>query len=154
MDRDALSALALAHLVNSLLLALGALDVADVPHEDTLRQLQTLEDVRAGLEASTVTLLKQAGVSWEAMAEQLGVTRQSLHRRLSRKSLHLQGVPQRITGRGLMTEWDSLIVLLGERVEELKRSGPTQTSMRVADELLARRTRRQRLKGLDDDREG
>jgi hypothetical protein len=142
MDRDALSALALAHVLDSLRFALGALAVAEVPEESTLRQLQDLADAREALELSTVTLLNYAGVSWEAMAEQLGVTRQSLNRRLGRKSTQLQSGFRGAVSRSVASEWEGLVALLDERVEELRRSGPSQISQHMADELHARRSRR------------
>src|SRR5438045_5678264 len=85
MDEDALRVVVLAYLVQVLQLASGALSLIDVPEDITLRQLQVLETMVHDLEVGTAALLQMRGVSWGAMARQQGVTRQSLHRRLSRR---------------------------------------------------------------------
>jgi hypothetical protein len=138
MDEDTLSVLVLDHLVEALHLAVGALDLVNVPQEVTLADLEELGARRQDLEISTVMLLRQAGVSWEAMADQLGVTRQSLNRRLSQKSTARQGRVVITDGYGLRAEWSQLLRKLQQKVQGLIDTGAAGTSRQVAQELLAK----------------
>ena len=117
MDGTARASLVADHLVNALRLAIAALNLVDTPHERTLEQLEALEAARRTLEASTVTLLLEDGVTWQSMARQLGVTRQSLHRRLSRKSTDLRAKPSNI-GQ-LEREWNRLLLFLEQEYKEV-----------------------------------
>jgi hypothetical protein len=92
-----------------------------------------MESARQELEASTAALLQVGGVSWEAMAAELGVTRQSLHRRLSHRSLTYLDRPT--NGPMLEQEWGRLITFLDERVRELAGFTPRKTSHQVARNL-------------------
>lgn len=141
MDEEARAALVAEHLVDALRLAITALSLVDVPQETTLAQLQALEAAREGLEASTVTLLLQAGVTWESMANQLGVTRQSLHRRLSRRSTDLQAKPRKI-GQ-LEDEWrKTLLPLLDQEFKEVSSLRPRLTGSLTARNALGKEYRR------------
>lgn len=137
MDEDTLSASVLDYLVDVLTLAARVLELVDVPEETTLRQIQELVARCGDLEASAVPLILAAGVSWEMMATDLGVTRQSLHRRLSKKSV---GRTERahVSGPGLPTQWTVQVGLLGERARSLARSDPERTSGEMARKLLTR----------------
>jgi hypothetical protein len=117
VDDETHAALVAGHLVDALQLAIAALTLVDVPQETTLDQLQALEAALQALETSTVMLLLQGGVTWESMAKQLGVTRQSLHRRLSRRTTSLRGRPRKI-GQ-LENEWKHLLPLLDEEFKEI-----------------------------------
>jgi transposase-like protein len=133
MDDNTFSALVVAHLVEALRLAVGALNLVDVPREATLEQIQALETARQDLEASAVTLLIQSGVTWEALARQLGVTRQSLHRRLSRRSTALQKAPP--TMKQLEAEWRDLVGLLAQEFTEVAKLRPRLTASRTVARL-------------------
>jgi hypothetical protein len=135
MDEDGLSALVLAHFAEALRLAMGALDLLGVSQDRTLHQLQDLETARQSLEVSTTALLQASGVSWEAMATDLGVTRQSLHRRLSRKSLAFTASPRSTSV--LEQDCVRLIALLSERIEGLASITPRSGARGVARNLAA-----------------
>jgi hypothetical protein len=130
VDDETHEALVAGHLLDALRLVLAALDLVDVPRETTLDQLRALEEARQALEASTVMLLLQAGVTWEAMARQLGVTRQSLHRRLSRKSTDLQNRPRRMDW--IEYEWTMKVLPTLEGGFKELRSLPLRRTVRGA----------------------
>lgn len=134
MDEDTLSALLLAHLVETLQLAISALALVDVPQKITLEQLQALESAHQSLEASTVMLLQRSGATWEEMAKQLGVTRQSLHRRLSRRSVDLERRAQDISS--LEQQWKQRVKLLGQEFEEVSGMKPRWAARREAHRIL------------------
>jgi hypothetical protein len=117
MDDETRAALVAGHLVDALQLAITALSLVDVPQDRTLEELQALDAARQALEASSVSLLLQAGVTWASMASQLHVTRQSLHRRLSRKSMDLQARPRKM--RQLERDWSNLLPLLEQELKEI-----------------------------------
>jgi hypothetical protein len=71
MDDETRAALVAGHLVDALQLAITALSLVDVPQDRTLEELQALDAARQALEASSVSLLLQAGVTWASMASQL-----------------------------------------------------------------------------------
>jgi len=137
-----LTTLVLAHRADVLRFAVAALALIDVPEEYPLSELQALEAARERLEASTVSLLGQAGVSWEAMAQELGVRRQSLHRRLHRKSLAFQVAAQQASWDRLKNEWESLVKVLDKVADELSSADVELAAGKVADELRAGRSGR------------
>jgi hypothetical protein len=72
-------------------------------HAEALKRIKTLVEI---LEVTTTALLTSNGISWEQIGSQLdGVTRQSFHRRLSRKVVALMdadpGVMPLSTGPGV-----------------------------------------------------
>lgn len=147
MNEDTLSAWALDYLVEVLTLAERVLDLVDVPQESTLRQIQELVARCGDLEGSAVPLILAGGASWETMAAELGVARQSLHRRLSRKSLgriERLGLPERA---GLPAQWRVQVGLLGERARSLARNDPKRTSGEIAQELMSRAAARSQRRG-------
>jgi hypothetical protein len=139
MDTARLSSLVLEHLDMALLLAVEALDLVDVPEDITLTALQVLEEHRQRLEVSTVALLLEGGMSWQAMADELGVARQSLHRRLSRKTLDLT---RREQGQGtdLEYEWRRLLARLSGQIGELGNTSPGDVTRRVTQTLQDKAT--------------
>lgn len=114
-------------MVEVLRFSVSAMDLADEPGDNTLRQLQELETALEDLEARAVALLTAQGHSWEAMAQQLGVARQSLHRRLARRSLRFSLRAETTEGRGLRAEWDRLMARLSDKVDELRDAGPSRS---------------------------
>ena len=125
VDAKIQTALRLALVVDVLRLSLSALDLAGEPNDSSLRQIKQLEDAVRDLEIPVVTLLVANGSTWQEMAEQVGVARQSLHRRLARKSdkiahdVHVIATDQ----VGLNTEWHRLIEQLLDKVQELRETG-------------------------------
>lgn len=135
MDEETLSALALAQLVELLRLALTALELVNTAEPTTLSRVSGLHDQCSELESRTVALLRHADVRWEVLAAELGVKRQSLHRRLSRKILKYMVSPEVTEGPGLAAEWDRLVTQLAATVESVSLTGPRRTSRRVARTL-------------------
>ena len=141
-EEEKLSALVLDHLVEVLRLTQAAVSLADLPEAAMLDQLEEIMTIWQRLEVSTVLLLTQAGLSWEAMAARSGVRRQSLHRRLSRKIKSRADAAASIRkteGRGLQTEWRNLIELLNDKMRELMETDPTSYSAEIAQALLSQR---------------
>jgi len=138
MDEDTLSPLVLRHLTTVLELATAAVNLIEVPEVDTLSQLRHITTIQEDLEVGTVMLLLQAGVPWEMMAAYSGpVTRQSLHRRLSRKVAARIAVPPKRTDRpGLQTEWARLLQSLAAKVQELHAVEANRLSVGIARSLL------------------
>jgi hypothetical protein len=126
MNAETRSALTLAYLVDVLRFSLSALDLADAPSTTTLRQIKELEAACGQLELLTVRLLTASGTSWQEMADQLGVARQSLHRRLARKSVATLRV-ESTSGPGLRAEWQTLINRLIDKADELQGIGPSRS---------------------------
>jgi len=139
MDEDALSPLVLHHLTNVLQLAVAAVNLVETPEADTLTQLRQITTIQEELEVGTVMLLLQAGVPWATMAAYSGpVTRQSLHRRMSRKvAARIKVPPQKTDRPGLQTEWSRLLQSLTAKIQELRAVEPNRLSSRVARSLLA-----------------
>lgn len=134
MDTETHAALVAGYLTDALNLAVTALSLVDVPQETTLQQLRALEDARQALEASSVILLLQAGATWESMARQLGVTRQSLHRRLSRRSSDLQAKARDMNR--LEKEWKRALSFLEQEFEEVRSLRPRLTGSLAARNVL------------------
>ncbi len=132
MDEETLSALALAQVVELLRLALTALRLVSADEPMTLGRVKDLQANCVELEIWTAALLRHADVSWEIMASELDVARQSLHRRLNNKITDYMVSPKFTEGRGLYSEWERLIPLLSSAVEELGSAGPRTTSQRAA----------------------
>lgn len=133
MEEDRLAALVLEHFVEALRLTVTAINLVDTPREITLQQIQDMETARQRLEVSAAALLQLRGVSWETMATELGVKRQSLHRRLARKSLAYQALKR--NAPSLEREYDGLINVLSEKADELASTTPRTLSHRVARTL-------------------
>jgi hypothetical protein len=131
VDDESLSLLTLDYLVAALRIAEGVLALADVPDERTLREIQTLHELFEYLELSTVALLLQRGTSWGTMASQLGVKRQSLHRRVAWKAQVLADL-RGINRPELESEWRNLVQRMNDRVQELTHAGPRGAANRVA----------------------
>lgn len=144
MDEDTLSPLVLHHLTTVLELAVAAVNLVEVPEADTLTQLRTITAIQQDLEVGTVMLLLQAGVSWETMAAYSGpVTRQSLHRRISRKVAKRTKLASQKTDRPkLQTNWSIQLQSLILKVQELRAEEPHRLSGKVARSLLAQNATR------------
>jgi hypothetical protein len=134
MDEDTLAALVLAHLVEVLRLAVSTAKLVELPDQAALGRVSALGDAQEALEVSTVMLLLRSGVSWEAMASQLGVRRQSLHRRMSRKVVKRED--KALNVGGLEAEWRHLLTSLGEELEEMGKMRPRRMASRRAHRLL------------------
>jgi hypothetical protein len=134
-DDEILSALALAQLVELLRLGLSALQIVDGAEPTSLSDVRGLQDQCTELEIRTVALLREAGVPWEALAAELGVARQSLHRRLNRKIKKYKASPVVTEGRGLVSEWERLTSSLSTTLEALRSVGPRRISARAARTL-------------------
>jgi hypothetical protein len=134
MDEDTLAALVLAHLVEVLRLAVSTVKLVELPDQTALARLSDLGGAQEDLEVSTVMLLHRSGVSWEVMASQLGVTRQSLHRRMSRRVVRREG--KALNVGGLEDEWRRLLTSLGEELEEMGKMRPRRMASRRARRLL------------------
>lgn len=126
MEDDEFEALALDYLVAALSFALSALELADAPGKGTLPLLQTVADEREGLEAKAVAVLSARGYTWEEMAHQLGVTRQSAHKRLARRSVALRSTATPDRARALRFERQRRLRSLAVKVEELQRAQQTR----------------------------
>jgi hypothetical protein len=135
VDEDALAALIYSHLLETLQLALRATVMIEPPTENTLRELRELQQAVEDVEVSTAMLLNRSGVSWEQMAMILGVKRQSLNRRLSRKVVQLEG--SRPTISSLERDWAAALSGLKNEVESLTKSKSRQTAYIRAREILA-----------------
>jgi hypothetical protein len=135
MDEDAVTALVYAHLMETLRLAVNAATLVELPTVITLRRLRELQQVVEDLEVSTVMLLNRTGVSWERMATELGVTRQSLNRRLSRKVVQLEGSPHNLNG--LEAAWRGLLPSLRAGVDEVLGLEPHQIARGRARRMLS-----------------
>jgi hypothetical protein len=77
--------LVLEHKITVLQVAVRALQHEEVAAEQDLAELGALSDAQQELECSTIACLQSLGVSWDRMAGSTHVTRQSLHRRMSRR---------------------------------------------------------------------
>jgi hypothetical protein len=77
--------LVLEHKITVLQIAVRALQHDEVAVEQDLAELGALFDALQELECSTIACLQSSGVSWDRMAGVTHVTRQSLHRRMSRR---------------------------------------------------------------------
>jgi hypothetical protein len=134
VDEDTLTALVYTHLLETLSVALNAMAMIEPPTENTLRELIELRQKIEEVEVSTAMLLNRSGVSWERMATILGVKRQSLNRRLSRKVVNFEGTP-RIVGR-IEKDWAAYLAGLQGEVESLMRSKPRETARTHARQIL------------------
>jgi len=137
MDERTLQVIVLRYLTTVLQLALAALDLVDAPEDTTLRHLQALEDMRQELELGTVALLQVSGVTWEAMATQVGVARQSLHRRVAKRAMNYLYLPKRLGN--LKVEWQIALDGLQGTIQELACAGADGKSLELTRILLARR---------------
>jgi hypothetical protein len=140
MDQDTLRSLVLDYLVGVLTLANRALELVDDPDETALTRIQELVNRCGDLEASAVPLILAGGASWETMASQLGVAKQSLNRRLSRRSarqVEQAGLRQQTQ---LSAEWKIQVGLLGQRTRSLARNDPARVSADIAQQLMTRAT--------------
>jgi hypothetical protein len=135
MDEDTLTALMVSHLLNALQLAVGAATLVDLPQQSTLERLTRLKEAIADLEISTVMLLNRTGVTWEQMADTLGVKRQSLNRRLTRKVIQREGT--RLDISRLETEWQTWFTRLRDEVEETGNMKPRQIARRRAHRIVS-----------------
>jgi hypothetical protein len=135
MDEEAVSALVYAHLLETLQLAVNALGLVELPTESSLRRLRELQQAVEDLEVSTVMLLNRTGVSWQDMATTLGVTRQSLNRRLSRKVVRHESSPQNLIG--LEAAWHGLLPRLSDGVGEILELEPRQIARLRARRMLS-----------------
>lgn len=110
------------HMTQCLELAATALEMVtrDPPYTE---HVATLRDLVDRIEVSAVALTSQTGVTWDAMAANFGVRRQSLHRRLRRpatKWLAEAGRPlssDEVAGRS--RTWRYLLRRLGMAQEPL-----------------------------------
>jgi hypothetical protein len=135
MDEDDLAALVFSHLLEALQVAVSTVQLVDLPTQSTLRRLVELQQALGDLEVSTVMLLNRMGVTWEEMATVLGVRRQSLNRRLSRRVVQHEGVELSISG--LEKEWLTWLKRLGEEIEETENMKPRQIAHRRARRILS-----------------
>jgi hypothetical protein len=139
VNEDTLSGLVLNHLVTALQLVNAAAELTEVPEPDTLGQLHEITNQCQQLEVGAVMLLLQSGVSWATMAQYSGgVTRQSLHYRLSRKVDERLVQPKETDGPGLQTQWRRQVQLLVNYARTLSAADPNELSHRIARSLLAR----------------
>lgn len=135
MDEDTMTSLVYSHLLETLQLALAAVILVDLPAASTLKKLMELQQTLEDLEVSTAMLLNRAGVSWDQMATTLGVRRQSLNRRLSRRVTRLEGEPQNLPS--LEADWPVLLSRLSEEVEEIAKMKPRQIAHTRARRMLS-----------------
>lgn len=135
MDEDALTALVFSHLLDALQVAVSTVQLVDLPTQSTLQRLVELQQALGDLEVSTAMLLNRMGVTWEEMAAVLGVKRQSLNRRLSRKVVQREGTQRNIGA--LEREWLTWLRRLSDEVEETERMKPRQIAHRRARRILS-----------------
>jgi hypothetical protein len=76
------------------------------------------------------------------MAQEVGVRRQSLHRRLNRKSLAFQVAAQQASRDKLKDEWEYLVGVLGKVADEVSSADVESAAQKVTDELRAGRSGR------------
>lgn len=105
-------------------LALASLDFVDAPTVHSLSNLQRIRDNLGSLETMLVYQLRQDDVTWEEIASTLRVTRQSAHRRLSRKIAGFANEAyrksiQHESGRALMLRFNSNVDAIRELVGQL-----------------------------------
>lgn len=116
-------------------LGLQALELVDPPEQGrTLRQIEALREAVDGVEVAAVGLMTGSGTTWESLAADVMVRRQSLHRRLSRKVnrwTHEKAPPELAGSRS--REWEVRASVLADRVKEL-----TTTPIQTAGQRVAR----------------
>jgi len=135
MDEDALAALVFSHLLEALQLTVSTVQLVDLPTQSTLQRLAELQQALGDLEVSTVMLLNHMGVTWEEMATVLGVKRQSLNRRLSRKVVQREGGQRHVNG--LEKEWRTWLSRLSDEIEEMGKMKPRQIAHGRARRILS-----------------
>lgn len=135
MNDSQLSLLALQRLVLALEVAIDALAFADVPDDRSLSRARALKWGAEDLELSTVALLLEGGASWETLAEQVGITKQSLHRRLSHRvsDTVAQWIKEPPQDRNvLVRRWSTAMDALRLAVTEFDSATPQSHASRVS----------------------
>lgn len=106
--------------VDVLRLAIATLALLDPPSPG--RTMNGLRDVRERLESvelASVAMLTVGGHSWAALADQMDVTRQSLHRRLSRKVMMRLSTLREVSAEPRRREGDQIARRLQDRIAEI-----------------------------------
>jgi hypothetical protein len=135
MNEDTLAALVFSHLLEALRLTVSTVQLVDLPSQSTLQRLAELQQALGDLEVSTVMLLNHMGVTWEEMATVLGVKRQSLNRRLSRKVVQREGGQRDING--LEKEWRAWLSRLSDEIDAMETMKPRQIAHGRARRILS-----------------
>lgn len=120
-----------AHVAVACDLALRALELTGYLDLDAATSLQQMKLLLAGLEVTTTQLLLQEEHSWNDVAAELGgVTRQSLHRRLSRR---INALMDSNAGRVPITDAEQLRIPDEEWVQTLRSIEALVTQVREHD---------------------
>jgi hypothetical protein len=135
--REDLRRVSIERLLLTLRLATAALELLSTSGEVLLSDLKAIKGTCDDLEVATLAFLTAGGLSWTRLADEMEVTRQSLHYRRARD---VRALVENLRNSGrttaLVREWDYLVGLLSNRVRELEATGLREASTTLETRVL------------------